>query len=457
MNNKKIRIGCGQGFWGDWLEAPKKLAANGDLNYLILDYLAEVTMSVLAKQREKDSTLGYGRDFPKLVSNLSDYVVNKDLKIIANAGGLNPRACAEACIKILKENFPNQNLPKIAIVTGDNLENSLDQFLNAQTGLENSETHKPISEIKSSLKSINAYIGCNSIVEALKAGAQIVITGRVSDPSMCLGPLAYEFNWPLDNWDLMAAGTVAGHIIECGAQSSGGNYSYDWQNTPDLWNIGYPIIECAEDGSFIVTKAKNSGGVVSVQSVTEQLVYEIGDPKNYITPDVIADFTSINLMQLAQNEVFVSGIKGKPKPDKLKISATYHGGFMTEASLILVKPEARKKAALCKEIIEKRLNELNLQLDKIHFESLGAYSCIPGMEDKNKEYDPPEIVFRVAVSDKSRSKVERFSRELTPLVLSGPAGITGYASAKRDVKEVFSFWPSLIDRKLVTTSWELLS
>lgn len=456
MENKKIRIGCGQGFWGDWLEAPKKLVSAGTLDYLMLDYLAEVTMSVLAKQKEKDSTLGYARDFPNLICDILPEISSKNLKVIANAGGLNPKSCALKTIEEIRKKFPHSAVPKIAIVLGDNLYDSVENLLLSGASLKNTDTNEDFSLVRSSLKSINAYIGCDSIIEALNQGAQIIITGRVADPSMCLAAAAYEFNWDSDDWDKRACGIVAGHIIECGAQSTGGNYSYDWESVPELWNIGFPIVEMSSDGSFVVTKAEGSGGVVTVQSVTEQLVYEISDPQNYITPDVIVDFTKITLSDVGTNAVRVDNIYGKKAPTSLKISATYVSGYTAEGTLVVTGKKALNKSKKIQEILEKRFVSIGLTFEDICFEHLGSFSSIPGISKQFEHIEYPEIVFRVAAKDPDKKKVERFTREIAPLVLSGPPGITGYAGGKRDVKEVYSFWPSLIDRTLCKTSIEII-
>ncbi len=454
-NERTIRIGGGQGFWGDWLEAPINLATSGRLDYLILDYLAEVTMSILAKQKSKNENLGYGRDFPNLVLKLNKSIKSDNLKIIANAGGLNPLACAKACISEFKNAFPNEPLPKIAIVNGDNILGCVDDLYKKGEAFSHLETQAPISQVSNSLKSLNAYIGSASIVEALEAGAQIIITGRVADPSMCLAPLVHEFKWKQDDWDLLASGIVAGHVIECGAQSSGGNFSLDWENVPELWNLGYPIVECSKDGSFIVTKAEKTGGLVNKQTVSEQLVYEISDPKNYITPDVVVDFTSLELLDIDKNKVQVKGAKGKKHTDFYKVSGTFHSGYMSEGTLVIVGGDTLKKANLCKQILENRFSDIGLQFEEILFENLGALACIPGIE-KASNRDYPEIVFRVAAKSPDRKVIERFTREIAPLVLSGPPGITGYAGGKREVKEIFSFWPCLVSRSNVPTTWEIV-
>ena len=455
-NIKTVRIGCGQGFWGDWLDAPKRLVESGDLDYLILDYLAEVTMSILAKQKAKNPQLGFGRDLPGLLCSFGEKIVAGKLKVVTNAGGLNPLLCAEACLAQFREKFPQYALPKIAIVTGDDLIADLPSHLSAGEKFEHLESQLPISTVLPDIKSMNAYIGVESVVDALNQGAQIVLTGRIADPAMCLAPLISEFGWDLNDWDKLASGIVAGHIIECGSQSTGGNYSYNWEQVPNPWDIGYPIVECAEDGSFVVTKPAGTGGLVTEQSVIEQLVYEIADPQNYITPDVVVDFTTIRVQAVASDRVHVSGATGKQKPAKLKISGTYHSGFKAEGTLILVGPKVLQKAAICKAMVEKRLAHKQLCFEELLFENIGNFSCIPGMAEKQLYPEPGELLFRVAVRDPDKNNVEQFTREIAPLVLSGPSGITGYAGGKAEVKEVISFWPCLIDRTKVATAWRFV-
>ncbi len=455
LSEKKIRIGCGQGFWGDYLDAPDRLVASGKLDYLMLDYLAEVTMSILAKQHEKNSDHGYALDFPPLIGRISS-AVSLGLKVIANAGGVNPKSAALQTRKILNQVLGEEagNKIKIAIIEGDNLKSQLPELANLN--IKSLDSELKIKEIEASLKSINAYIGCDSVVDALKAGASIVIVGRIADPCMCLAPLMYEYNWQAHELDKLAAGVIAGHIIECGTQSTGGNFSLNWDAINLDSNIGFPIVEFNEDGSFVVTKPEGTSGVVNVDTVTEQLVYEIGDPENYITPDVIADFTEIKLEEIAVNQVRVTGCRGKAKPDKLKISASYFDGYMAEGTLILVGPDVLKKATICEKIIRERIASLTLDIDEILFERLGAFSCIPGMEEKLFYPEPGEVVFRVAAKGHNKSDLSKLTREIAPLVLSGPSGITGYSGGKKDLKEIYSYFPSLVDRNFVSTKFEIV-
>lgn len=457
MNDKVVKIGCGQGFWGDWLEGPKRLVAKGDLDYLILDYLAEVTMSVLAKQKARRPEFGFGRDLPLLLEEIAPAILSGKLKVVTNGGGLNPRGCAEAVSQMFKTKFPDTPLPKIAFVEGDDLTHSISALQEKGEAFSHLESGAPFSEIAPRVISMNAYTGSEGVVAALDAGAQIVLTGRVADPSLCLAPLLHEFKWSGNDHDLLAAGIIAGHIIECGTQSSGGNYSLGWEGVSNPADIGYPIVEVRRDGSCIVTKPQGSGGEVSVATVTEQLVYEIGDPKNYITPDVIADFTSLELTQEAQDRVLVRGARGKAPPATLKISGTYRDGFKAEGTLVLVGPKVLSKAAVCRSMIKERLQLAKISLQELYFENLGSFDCIPGMSSKQLYPEPGEILFRVAARDPDEKKLERFTREIAPLVLSGPSGITGYAGGKGEVKEVVSFWPSLVARENVPCHWEIVS
>ena len=285
-----VRVASGQGFWGDSLEAPRQQVEGGPVDYLMLDYLAEVTMSILQKQKERDPSLGYARDFVGAIESVLPAVTERGVKVIANAGGVNPPACATA-IRQLAESRSLSEKVKIAVVTGDDLLERLDELIEAGHSLANMDTGEPLETIRARVLSANAYIGSTPIVEGLERGANIVITGRSTDTALTMAPLRHEFRWRADDWDRLAAGIIAGHIIECGAQCSGGNCLYEWRSIPDLANVGYPIAEAKPDGSFIITKHPGTGGRVSVPTVTEQLVYEMADPHAYITPDVVADFT----------------------------------------------------------------------------------------------------------------------------------------------------------------------
>src|SRR5712691_9792740 len=289
-----IRIANGQGFWGDSLEAPVEQVRRGPLDYLTLDYLAEITMSILQKQRSRDPRTGYARDFVEMIARVLPDLVERRIRVVANAGGVNPAACREAVLDVAKR----QGIAvQVATVAGDDIMERLDDFLDRGVELKNTETGEPLSAIRDHVQSANVYFGAFPVAEALGRGAEIVITGRVTDTGLALGPMIHEFDWKIDEWDKLAAGTIAGHTVECGAQCTGGNCQADWESIPDLAGIGYPIIEAEPDGTFIITKHAGTGGRVTVASIKEQLLYEMGDPREYITPDCVADFTTIQLEQ----------------------------------------------------------------------------------------------------------------------------------------------------------------
>jgi hypothetical protein len=317
------------------------------------------------------------------------------------------------------------------------------------------DTGEPLSTVRDRVLSANAYIGSMPIVEALQRGANVVITGRSTDTALTMAPLRHEFGWGAEEWDRLAAGIIAGHIIECGAQCSGGNCLYDWRSIPDLANIGYPIVEASGDGTFVVTKHPGTGGRINVPSVTEQLVYEMGDPHSYITPDVVADFTSIKLEQAGENRVRVFGIVGRPATDKLKVSIAYRDGYKAVGSLVYAWPDALEKAQLADRVLRERLDRLGLHFDHILTEFVGA-SATHGPLAGDAGRNAPEVEFRVGVRSHDRAMVERFTREIVPLVLNGPPSVTGFAAGRPKVEEIVAYWPALIDKTVVQTAVEIM-
>ena len=450
---KVVRVAAGQGFWGDDLDAPRRQVEGGPIDYLMLDYLAEVTMSILQKQKERDPSLGYARDFVGAMESVLPAVIERGVKVVANAGGVNPAACAVAVKAITGKTGAKGGL-RIGVVTGDDLLDRLDQLIAAGHPLANMETGEPLSTVRDRVLSANAYLGSEPIVEALGRGANVVITGRSTDTALTMAPLRHEFGWGTTGWDLLAAGIVAGHIIECGAQCSGGNCLYDWRSIPDLANVGYPLVEARPDGTFVVTKHPNTGGRVSVQTVTEQLVYEMGDPHAYITPDVIADFTTIRLTSDGDDRVLVSGIKGKPPTDKLKVSVAYRAGFKAVGTLVYAWPDALEKAQAADRILRERLDRLGLGFQRILSEFVGAnatHGRLAGDQSK-----APEVQLRFGVRGPDRAAVERFTREIAPLVLNGPPSVTGFAGGRPKVEEIVAYWPALVDKSVVKTKVDLI-
>jgi hypothetical protein len=452
MTERIVRVASGQGFWGDSLDAPRQQVENGPIDYLMLDYLAEVTMSILQKQKERDPAMGYARDFVGAMDSVLDAVTERGVRVIANAGGVNPPACAIAIQGVAKKRGKSL---RIGVVTGDDLLPRLNQLVEQGHALAHMETGEPLETVRDRVLSANAYIGSKPIVEALSRKAQVVITGRSTDTALTMAPIRFEYGWTDTDYDRLAAGIVAGHILECGAQSSGGNCQYDWRNIPDLANVGYPIADAYEDGSFVVTKHPNTGGRVSVQSVSEQLVYEMGDPHGYITPDVIADFSTIHIEDAGPDRVRVFGIKGYAPTDKLKVSIAYRSGYKAVGTLVYSWPDALEKAQLADRILRERLDRLGLHFDEILTEFVGA-SATHGPLAGNAGSDAPEIQLRVGVRSDDRATVERFTREIAPLVLNGPPGVTGFAGGRPKVEELVAYWPALIDKTVVQTHVEIV-
>ena len=449
-----VRVAAGQGFWGDWLEAPRRQVEGGQIDYLMLDYLAEVTMSILQKQKERDPQMGFARDFVGAMESVLPAVAERGVKVIANAGGVNPPACAEAIREVFRAKGAASKL-RVGVVTGDDMLPRLDELMSKGHAFSNMDTGEPLSLVRDRVLSANAYIGSEPIVDALAKGANVVVTGRSTDTALTMAPLRHEFGWGPTDWDRLAAGIVAGHIIECGAQCSGGNCLYDWRSIPDLANVGYPLVEASPDGTFVVTKHANTGGRVSVPTVTEQLVYEMGDPHSYITPDVVADFTTIRLESAGTNRVRVYGIKWRPPTDKLKVSIAYRAGFKAVGTLVYVWPDALDKARLADRVLRERLANLGLRFDEILTEFVGASSTHGPLAGKVP--DPPEVQLRVGVRSSVRTTVERFTREIAPLVLNGPPSVTGFAGGRPKVEEVVAYWPALVDKTVVTPSVQVLA
>jgi acyclic terpene utilization AtuA family protein len=439
-----IRIASGQGFWGDMLDAPVRQVEGGPIDYLMLDYLAEVTMSIMQKQRARDAGAGYARDFVPLMREILPDCVERDIRVTANAGGVNPSGCAGAVRDVARELGLSGRL-KIGTVTGDDIMGRLDELLGRGVELRNMDTGAPLSDVRERVQSANAYLGAWPIVEALNRGARVVVTGRATDTGLTLAPLIHEFGWGESDWDRLAAGTVAGHIIECGAQVSGGNCQYEWQTIPDLAGVGFPIVEATADGSFVVTKHDGTGGRVSVPSVKEQLVYEMGDPRAYITPDCVADFTSIKLEDAGADRVRVRGVEGTPATESLKVSISYSAGFKAVGTLVYAWPDAYAKARAADQILRARLERLGLKFEEILTEFVGA-NATHGPLAGEPDSDAPEVQLRVGVRGEDRKAVERFTKEIAPLILTGPPAVTGFAGGRPKVEEVVAYWPALIPK-----------
>jgi Acyclic terpene utilisation family protein AtuA len=451
---KVIRIASGQGFWGDLPDAPVRQVEGGPIDYLMLDYLAEVTMSILQKQRSRDPAAGYAKDFVSLMRQILPACVERNIKVTANAGGVNVEGCA-AAVQDVARDLGLSGKFNLGIVTGDNILPRLEEFLERGIELRNMDTGEPLSTVIDRIRSANVYLGAGPMVEALNRGAQIVITGRATDTGLTLAPLIHEFGWGLDAWDRLSAGTIAGHIIECGGQASGGNCQYEWRSIPDLANIGFPIVEAAGDGTFVITKHEGTGGRINVPAIKEQLVYEMGDPHEYITPDCVADFTTIQLEDAGVDRVKVHGIRGRQATDSLKVSISYSAGFKAVGTLVYAWPDAFEKAQAADRILRGRLERLGLKFEQVLTEFVGV-NATHGPLAGSPPPDLAEVQLRVGVRSENRSVVERFAREIAPLILTGPPAVTGFAGGRPKVEEIVAYWPALIPKQEIVPKVELI-
>lgn len=439
-----IRIGNGAGFWGDNLDAPRRLVESAGLDYLTLEYLAELTLSILARLKEKDPTAGYAHDILPVMRSLVPALKSQPkLKIVTNAGGMNPASCAKAVAAILAE--AGLGDVKIGVGSGDDLLPQLSTLQQAGCRFENLDDGRPLSELKQPVVSANAYLGAKPIADALAAGARIVITGRVADASLTVGPAMHEFGWAWDDWNKLAGASVAGHLIECGAQATGG-YSHAWEGA-NLAEVGYPIAELADDGTCIITKPAGSGGRVDRLTIASQLVYEIGDPQHYLTPDVDCDFTTVTLEELKEDRVAVRNASGRAAPPTFKVSLAYRDGFMSDGRLLVYGDDCLAKARECAAIIWRKLEVAGFTYERKNVELLGTGAGVPGLTPPPA--DLREVVLRLSVHDPRREAVERFTREFAPLATSGPAGLAGYTQARGEVRPVFAYWPTLVPRELM--------
>jgi hypothetical protein len=391
-------------------------------------------MSILQKQKQENPAYGYARDFPALIERIAPSIKAKAIQVLANAGGVNPRACAQEILK----RAPGL---RVAVVEGDDILARMPEFVASGEPFTNIDTGESIHRVLPELRSANVYLGAYPLVEALSLGADVVVTGRCADAALAMAPMIHRFHWESDDYDRLAAGVVAGHIVECGAQCTGGNCLADWRTIPDLAHIGYPIIEAEPNGECVITKHDLSGGRVSLASVKEQLVYEIGDPGLYYTPDVAADFTGLRLRSDGENRVHVSGAIGHGRPRKLKASISYHWGWKASGTLVYSAPAGAEKARLAAGIVNQRCADLGLRFESTLAEVFGEETAM----------------LRMAVRAKERGVVDRWTREMIPLVLNGPPGATGYGDGRPKPSEVVAYWPALLPRELVTPRVEVLS
>ncbi|MDE5416505.1 DUF1446 domain-containing protein [Labilibaculum sp. DW002] len=432
----KIRIANAGGFWGDDLGVLRRQLEGGEVDYISSDFLAEVTMSILRKQQLKNEAMGYVGDFVDQIVDVAALMKEKKVRMLTNAGGINPLACAR---KILSELNKKGIDLKITVVVGDNIIERIDEFYPDKTMFTDMETGDDFARIKENIQSANVYLGVPPLLKALESGADLILAGRVTDTSITMAPFIYELGWDLGDWNKLAAGLVAGHIIECGAQASGGNFT-DWQKVKSWNNMGYPIVEMNKDGSFEVYKHANTGGLISCDTIREQLVYEMGDPKHYISPDVVADFSQLELTEVAPNRVLVKNAKGHPSTHFLKVSMAYEDGYKAVSSIVISGGRVLNKAREFEKIFWERLNT---DYKKTNTEYIGYNAC---HQDLVEDIDPNEILLRFSVYDDDLEKIKAFSTSIAPLILSGPPGVAVTGGRARS-QQVITYWPTLIPKR----------
>ena len=449
MKHKTVRIGGACGFWGDSSVGAPQLVENGDIDYLVFDYLAELTMSLLAAAKLKNPEMGYATDFVSVaMANVLPMVESKGIRVISNAGGINPKACALALEKLAQRLGLKL---RIAVVTGDDALPLADAL--REEGIGHMTTGAPLP---ASLVSANAYLGAAPIASALDAGAQIVITGRCVDSAVTLGALMHEFGWSASDWDRLAGASLAGHIIECGCQSTGGLHT-DWDKVPDWANIGYPIVECEADGSFTVSKPPGTGGLVSRATVGEQLLYEIGDPAAYLLPDVVCDFTQVSIVETGLDLVRVSGAKGRAPSDQFKVTATYTAGYRCNAELLIVGFDAVSKAQRSGDAMIRRTRDLFSargwgDFSATHIDVLGAEQCYGAHATRQP---PRQAVLRVAVTHSDKAPLELFAKEIAAAGTSWAPGTTGISGGRPSATLSIRQFPLLVGKTLFSPMVEL--
>jgi hypothetical protein len=432
-----VRIANASGYWGDDPEALARQLRGGAVDYVTLDFLAEITMVILQRQRARDPKLGFAYDFVQMLDPLLPEICARGVKIVANAGGINVPSCgdriAEACAA-------RGVAPVLGMVHGDDLLARLDELLAAGVPFDNMDDGRPLAPVRQHVVAANAYLGAWPIAAALGAGAQIVVTGRTTDAALTLGPLVHELGWSWTDFGPLAAGTIAGHVLECGAQATGGNFT-DWPRVDPL-DCGYPIAEVEADGGFTVTKHPGTGGRVSRATVTEQLLYEIGDPGAYLTPDVSADFRGLDVRDAGADRVSVRGATGAPPPDQLKVTIVYRDGYRAVGTALISGPDAVAKAQRLADMVWHRVGT---DFVDRRAELVGYRSC---WGPAAPEMAPNEGVLRMAVRDHDRGKVERFAHTMLGFALQGPPGL-GVFGGRPDVQPAFGYWPTFVPRDAV--------
>lgn len=445
---KEVSIGGGQGFWGDSNDAAIHMMHHGNLDYMACDYLAELTLSIMQRQKMKNPQAGYARDFIGLMEQVAAVGFEQGIKILTNAGGMNVQSCVDALKNVAKSKGLSGY--KIGYVLGDDLSGRLEEMAAQGITFENMDDVGDFNEIKDKIVNANVYFGHEPLLSCLEQDANVIVTGRATDSALFLSPLMHEFGWAKDDWDQLARGIMAGHLLECGGQGAGGNYQYDWRGVPDMDQLGFPIAQLTQD-SLHITKAPDCGGLICEQSVKEQFLYEVHDPANYITPDVNVDISSATLTQTSENRVLVGNVKGKPRPQNLKLCIGYHAGYKVATYLSFAWPDAYEKAQYAADILMKKLRRKGLIANDIHISYVGLNALHLGVADMNPELvkHMNEVVLRIAIRADSKEEAAKIIPEIAPLQLNGPPGAS-FFGGRAHVQEVIGLWPTLIPRDFVT-------
>jgi hypothetical protein len=442
---KSIRIAGGLGFYGDSWRPIRASIERGNVQYVACDHLAELTLAILQKDRLRDAELGYTRDLVPMLLELLPLALPQGIKFVLNAGGLHPLAARSVLLKALKQAGIKLN---IGVVLGDSVLERLDELQAAGVPLAHMDTNEDIGPVRQRLLFASAYLGARPIVEALDAGADIVLTGRVADAALFLAPMVHELGWRWDEWDKLAQGIVVGHLLECSGQATGGNFGGDWRAIPDLAHIGYPIAQIWEDGEALLTKAPGTGGRVNFDTLREQLLYEVHDPAHYLTPDVSVDMTTLHMEEVGPDQVRVRGARGRPAPETLKIVAGYSDGVMGQALIGYAWPDALAKAQAAARIIEQQMQEIGLRAEETLVEYLGYNSIHGPLARAMPADDLNEVYLRIAVRCADRQEAARLGRLFPPLALSGPPFIGG-AGGMLEPRGLLGIWPTLAPRALI--------
>lgn len=415
---KTVRIGAGMGFYGDTIRPALEVAKKGDVQYICFDALAELTMAILEKARKKDPSKGFTNDITLTMKTLLPECYPKGIKLITNAGGINPKGAAQEVIRVAEE-LGFHDL-KVGVVTGDDIHNRIGELQEKGIDFVEMGTGELLEKYKDRMLFASVYLGAQPIVEALRQGADVIVTGRTTDTAQFAAPLIYEFGWDFDEWNKIGAAILLGHLLECSGQASGGNFSGDWWNIEGIDQIGYPIGEVHEDGTFYITKAPGTGGKINVDTVKEQFLYEIHDPSNYITPDAIVDFTTAILEDVGPDRVKVSNVTGKPAPPTLKALIGYENGWSGEGMLGYTWPHALEKARKAEQILRTQIEKHGIQANAIHTSFLG-YNSMHGPMAKQVQTDElNEVYLRIAIQTDEKGEAAKLGRLLPPLAINGP-------------------------------------